>query len=167
MRLPRFARAIAGLVGLATFAATGFTVAGASSISTPAPAAVSAPATLGVAGDPTAEGIFWLFDNNVRASIGVAPLRYDPSLQVYAQRQAQAMAAAGQLSHSNVASLLGPWSAVAENIGFGPSAEAINQALVVSPGHYQNLSNPAYSAIGVGVAFDAAGQMWTAHVFAN
>jgi uncharacterized protein YkwD len=77
------------------------------------------------------------------------------------------MAAAGQLSHSNVASLLGPWSAVAENIGFGPSAEAINQALVVSPGHYQNLSNPAYSAIGVGVAFDAAGQMWTAHVFAN
>lgn len=170
MPFRRVACAAAGLVGLAAFFGTGLSAAGATAVQPAAissPAVTSDPQTLGAAGDPTAEGVFWIYANNVRASRGVPALRYDPSLQVYAQRQAELMAATGQLSHSNLAPLLGPWSAAAENVGFGPSADEINNSLTASPAHYQNITSPGYNAIGVGVARDGAGRMWTAEIFAS
>jgi uncharacterized protein YkwD len=172
MRFPRVACAAAGLVGLTAFFGTSLAAVGGATTPRPpsaisAPAATQDPQSLGVAGDPTAEGVFWIYVNNVRASLGTAPLRYDARLQVYAQQQAQAMAATGQLFHCNLAPLLGTWSAAAENVGYGPSADAINQSLSASPTHYQNLTSPTYNAIGVGVAYDASGRMWTSHLFAS
>jgi uncharacterized protein YkwD len=140
----------------------------------PAPAPVAAPApepsTLAVASaagfDAGAEAGFLQATNATRASLGVAPLTMDAGLQAYARRQAQAMADAGQIFHSQISNLLGAWSTAGENVGVGPSVGSIHAALVASPGHFRNLSDPGFVAMGVGVVVDGAGRMWTAHVFA-
>jgi uncharacterized protein YkwD len=130
----------------------------------PAPAPV-APAVLSVAGDAGSEDAFWQLTNATRASIGAGALRFDAGLQAYARQQAHAMADAGQIFHSNISNLLGAWSLVGENVGVGPSVGAINNALIASPGHYRNISDPAFTAMGVGVVIDGAGRVFTAHVF--
>jgi uncharacterized protein YkwD len=130
----------------------------------PAPALV-APAVLSVAGDAGSEDAFWQLTNATRVSIGAGALRFDAGLQAYARQQAHAMADAGQLFHSNISNLLGAWSLVGENVGVGPSVGAINDALIASPGHYRNISDPGFTAMGVGVVIDGAGRVFTAHVF--
>jgi uncharacterized protein YkwD len=120
---------------------------------------------MSASGDSAAETSFLQMTNDTRASIGVAPLRFDASLQAYARQQAQAMADAGRIYHSNIASLLGAWSLVGENVGVGPSVGAINAALIASPSHYHNIAEPAFAAMGVGVVVDGAGRVYTAHVF--
>jgi uncharacterized protein YkwD len=120
---------------------------------------------LSVAGDAGSEDAFWQLTNATRASIGAGALRFDAGLQAYARQQAHAMADAGQIFHSNISNLLGAWSLVGENVGVGPSVGAINNALIASPGHYRNISDPAFTAMGVGVVIDGAGRVFTAHVY--
>jgi len=72
----------------------------------------------------------------------------------------------GSLDHSNIGSLLGAWSGVGENIGFGGSVSVIFDALVGSSGHYQNMVGE-WTHMGVGVWRDAQGALWTCHVFAR
>jgi hypothetical protein len=38
-------------------------------------------------------------------------------------------------------------------------------AFVASPSHYENLIDPGFGFIGVGVVYDGQGRMWTAHRF--
>lgn len=109
---------------------------------------------------------FFDMTNATRASIGVVGLRYDADLEAYAQRWAETMLNAGKIYHSHIADLLGPWSTVGENVGVGPSASAINAALIASPAHYENISYAGFTAMGVGVATDASGRVYTAHIFA-
>ena len=76
------------------------------------------------------------------------------------------MAANGGLSHSDVGSLLGKWSAVGENIGVGYSVSSLFGAFVDSPQHESNLVGD-FTHVGIGVYQDADGALWTTHVFAR
>ena len=104
--------------------------------------------------------------NQVRAAVGVGGLTRHPALDEYARLHALQMAQTGQLVHSDIGRLLGPFSSVAENISMGPSVESICSGLQASPPHYANMTNPSMPYVGVGVVW-ADGVLWTAHVFAS
>jgi uncharacterized protein YkwD len=104
--------------------------------------------------------------NSYRSNNGLAGLSRDGSLDSRARSWSEQMAAAGGLSHSNIGSLLPPWSAAAENVGMGGSVGAVFDALAGSSGHRANMLG-GYTHFGVGVWVDSAGVIWTTHVFAG
>jgi len=91
----------------------------------------------------------------------------EANLVTYAQGQAQAIASAGQLFHSDISVLLGAWNTAGENVGFGPSVGTVHDAFVNSPHHYENLVNPAFTHIGIATVIDGSGRIWTSHNFAG
>jgi uncharacterized protein YkwD len=131
---------------------------------TVAPTTTTAPAGTGEF-SASAEADFFGRINSLRSSIGAAGLAADASLNNYARWWARQMAITGDFAHSNISSLLGPWTIVGENIGYGPSVSPVFSALVNSPSHYANMVDTRFTAIGVGVYVDASGYLWTAHIF--
>jgi len=113
-----------------------------------------------------AESEFASSINSYRSSNGLAALSRSGSLDSYARSWAKQMAGNGGLSHSNIGSLLGEWSSVAENIGVGGSAGSIFGALADSSGHRANMLGD-FTHIGIGAYLDSAGNLWTCHVFAR
>jgi uncharacterized protein YkwD len=77
------------------------------------------------------------------------------------------MADTGTFAHSDIGSLLNPWTIVGENIAAGGSVSAMFNGLVNSSGHYNNMVEARFTAIGVGVWVDSTGRLWTCHVFAG
>jgi len=112
-----------------------------------------------------AEAEFILKINALRSSVGVAGLAANDELNNYARWWAKQMADSGNFSHSDIASLLDPWSTVGENLGYGPSVTSVFNALVASTGHYNNMVDPRFTSVGVGAYVDSTGRIWTAHVF--
>jgi uncharacterized protein YkwD len=104
--------------------------------------------------------------NSHRSGQGLAGLSRSGPLDSYARSWAKKMAANGGLSHSNIGSLLGTWSAVAENVGMGGSVSGIFSALAGSSGHNANMLGD-YTHMGVGAWVDDNGTIWTAHVFTS
>ena len=102
--------------------------------------------------------------NSLRASNGLAALASEGSLNARARDWAKRMSDEGKLSHSNISSLLPPWSAAGENVGAGGSVSAIFSSLKGSSGHLATM-NGNYTHLGVGVYQDATGTLWTVHVF--
>jgi len=105
--------------------------------------------------------------NSVRSSNGLTSLSSEGSLNARARDWAKRMAANGGLSHSNISSLVPPWSAAGENVGLGGSVGSIFNSLAGSSGHLQNMLSDAFTHFGVGVWEDESGLLWTAHVFAG
>lgn len=105
--------------------------------------------------------------NSVRSSNGLSSLSSEGSLNARARDWAKQMAANGGLSHSNISSLVPPWSAAGENVGLGGSVGSIFNSLAGSSGHLQNMLSDAFTHVGVGVWVDESGRLWTAHVFAG
>lgn len=95
------------------------------------------------------------------------PLLSDSSLNSYARSWSRHMAESGNFGHSNIQSLLPPWSTVAENIAYGSSVPSMFDALKASSGHRSNMVNESFTHVGVGVWVDADGTVWTTHVFAG
>lgn len=81
-----------------------------------------------------------------------------------AQAHAEDMAAAGSIWHSNLASGIGGWSALAENVGFGPSASAVHTGFVNSSVHSANMLGD-FTDVGVGAAVSADGTLYVCEVF--
>jgi uncharacterized protein YkwD len=102
--------------------------------------------------------------NSYRGSSGKAALSRDGSLNSYARSWAKHMAGQGSLVHSNLGSLLPPWSTAGENLGQGGSVSAIFNALVDSSGHRANMLED-FTHMGIGVWQDSNGTLWTVHVF--
>ena len=130
------------------------------------PPPTTAPPTTAASGgfDSGAESEFASLINSYRGSQGAAPLSRDGSLDSYARSWAKKLSANGGLSHSNIGSLIPPWSSVGENVAMGGSVGAMFDALVGSSGHRQNMLGD-FTHFGVGVWRDADGTLWTAHVF--
>ena len=161
-----------------TTAAPSTTTTTAASEASTSPPATSAPKTSPPTTSPpttaasqegfvgSAEGDFASRINSVRSSAGLGALQRHGSLDSYAREWARHMGRNGSLDHSNIGSLLGPWSGVGENIGYGGSVSVIFDALVGSSGHYQNMVGD-WTHMGVGVWRDAQGALWTCHVFAR
>ena len=104
--------------------------------------------------------------NSLRSSVGVSSLQADAELTAAAQACAQRMASTNTLSHSPdiTSGISQHWLKVGENVGVGPDNSTIFAAFVASPHHYENLVDPDFNRIGVGVA-DGGGRQWTCHRF--
>jgi hypothetical protein len=124
---------------------------------------MSAPA--GATTDPGAEGDFIARTNALRSSRGLGPLSVNGTLTAKAQAWAEHMAAVGAISHSNLPDgAPSEWRRLGENVGRGPSVDSIHNALVASPEHYANLTDPGFQQIGVGVV-NANGTFYVSEVF--
>ena len=104
--------------------------------------------------------------NSLRASNGLPALARNGSLNARARDWAKTMAESGGLKHSNIGSLVPPWTAAAENIGKGGSVSSIFSLLKGSGSHVSNMVG-TYTDVGIGVWRDAGGTLWTVHVFAS
>jgi hypothetical protein len=126
-----------------------------------------APAALGHAADPAAEGAMTGSINGLRASRGLAGLGTHPVLTAKAQAWAANMAARNTLYHSNLADgVTVGWNKLGENVGYGPDVNRVFQAFVNSPPHFANMVDGAFQWVGVGVAY-GGGRMWVAVEFMN
>ncbi|MGZ8766462.1 MAG: CAP domain-containing protein [Acidimicrobiia bacterium] len=104
--------------------------------------------------------------NGVRASLGLASYAVDAELTANAQRWAQSMAASGAMSHQSDLSggISSPWVRLGENVGVGLSVVEVHNALMGSPGHYQNIADPGFGYVGVAVV-EAGGTLYVAEEF--
>jgi len=112
------------------------------------------------------EGDFHGRINSLRSANGLPGLSRNGSLDSRARSWAKTMAESGSLKHSNISSLVPPWSSAAENVGKGGSVSSIFGLLKGSGGHYANMVGD-YTDVGIGVWRDSSGTLWTVHVFAR
>jgi uncharacterized protein YkwD len=104
--------------------------------------------------------------NNFRASNGVGPLAEAGDADAKAQQQANQMAAAGNIYHSDLTSGIQPgWSAVGENVGVGSTIDSVAAALQASAPHCANLLSGNYNQVGVGIAIGSDGRVYVAQEF--
>jgi uncharacterized protein YkwD len=92
-------------------------------------------------------------------------LCWNSQLAGFAQGWAQTMAANQALTHSNLNAIIyqTSFTTMGENILVGPSTMSVAQmegAWMNSPPHRANILNGAFTAAGVGVAYDNNGQVW-------
>jgi uncharacterized protein YkwD len=114
--------------------------------------------------------------NVERRRVNAKPLVLSPQLTAAAQRHSQDMAANRRMSHtgsdgstmrSRIDDTQYRWSTIGENVAMGqPNAAAVMAAWVNSPGHRQNILNPAFTELGIGYATAANRPYWT-QVFAR
>ena len=108
------------------------------------------------------EARFLSLTNSLRSSKGLAPLAVDGTLVSVARSWSAKMAAAGTISHNPSLSSQLPsgWRKAGENVGKGGSVDALQQAFQNSPAHYQNLVDPAFNYVGIGVVYGAGGMIY-------
>lgn len=105
--------------------------------------------------------------NATRASVGAPALVHDAALSRVAQNWAATIAPSGALRHNpNLGSQAGGWTAMAENLGMGPSVDAVHAQLVGSPNHYANMTDRRFTRAGAGVAA-SGGRVYVVQVFMN
>ena len=125
---------------------------------------LAAPAAHAAA-DPGAEADYVARTNALRAQHGLGALEVHPNLVGKARAWAQHMADVGSISHSNLPDgVTVAWRRLGENVGTGPSVDSVHQALVASPGHFKNLTDPGFRYVGVGVV-NANGTTFVSEVF--
>ena len=107
------------------------------------------------------EQLFVSLINQERAKVGVPPVKFDEALARAARKHSQLMAheetVVHQLPGEEVFSLRLSAENVrsdrdAENIGMAGSLEEIHSLLMQSPPHRENILNPQYDSVGIGIA---------------
>lgn len=98
--------------------------------------------------------------NQARAAVGAGPLKWDDALAVAARKHCQRMVDEGPIAHqytgelslSERAGVVGAhFDLIEENIAIGTTPEQIQDAWMHSPGHRQNMLNPAVDRVGIAV----------------
>ena len=89
--------------------------------------------------------------------------------QADAQRKAQAwaekLARENKLYHSKLSDgIKVKWCSLGENVGYGPSVAAIEDAYMASPGHRANILSTKWNGVGVGYATNGK-KVFTVQVF--
>lgn len=148
----------------------------------PSPAASAAPATPARLASPSVAAVavgrldgpwgeaeeqaFVAKINQLRTGLGLAPLAVDPELTAQARIWADTMRDAGHIFHTSTleAGISADWQKLGENVGVGGTVDDLFDAFVASPKHYENLVDPVYRYVGVGVVWDGA-RMYTTHRF--
>ena len=107
--------------------------------------------------------------NQARARANLGGLRWNGCIADAARAWSGTMSRSGLHHNPNFAGAIATsvpgWTAVGENIGVGGSVGAINQALLASPKHYENIIGP-FDQVGIGVVA-AGGQIWVTFDFSN
>ena len=126
-----------------------------------APALSAAVATTAYADPGSEEAQFLALTNQLRVDHGLNALASSGTLLSIARNWSANMAAAGGISHNmnlpNEVSL--PWEKLGENVGTGSSVSSIQNAFINSPHHYENLVDPSYNYVGIGVV-DSGGKIY-------
>jgi hypothetical protein len=115
----------------------------------------------------TDESCFISAINSARASAGLPGLGIDAALQTIAEGWSQSMATLDVLSHNMNLPNVAPsdWVHLGENVGEGPSCNAVATAFMNSPEHKANILDTDYTTVGVGVVVDGNGVMWVTEDF--
>jgi len=109
-----------------------------------------------------AVGQIFALGNQARAQAGVKSLAWDPTLAAAALQHCRMMAASGGISHqyrgepdlsTRAAQAGAHFSVIEENVAMAPSAAAIHQAWMQSPGHRENLLSPEVDHVGIAVVY--------------
>ncbi len=116
--------------------------------------------------DGGAEAQFVASINQLRTSKGLSALTVDSQLVAGARIWADRMKADGSISHASDLSVgvTQNWQKLGENVGVGPTVNALMDAFIASPGHYANLVDPVYTRVGIGVVWDGD-VLYTTHRF--
>ncbi len=117
-------------------------------------------------GDPEKEAEFVERINALRADHGLAGLKTHPELVDKARDWSRTMAEAGDIWHSELSDgVTVDWRRLGENVGRGGSVEALHQAFVDSPGHFENLVDAGFQHVGLGVTVNGDGTIYVSEVF--
>ena len=120
----------------------------------------TAPAQAGYSADLTA------MTNADRAASRLRGLSTSNDLQSLAQSRANEMAKAGRIYHTpNLGTRVSGWKRLGENVGRGPELRDIETAFMNSPSHRENILDPGFSQLGVGVTFDGKEYLYVAVIF--
>ena len=116
----------------------------------------------------TAYDVYTLL-NQYRAANGRPALARMPSLDTVAQNWSSRMASTNTLAHnpSFQAQYPAGWRLAGENVGYGPSAKTVHDALVASPGHRANMLDSRFNAVGIGFVNGPDGRVWITQNFAQ
>ncbi len=112
--------------------------------------------------------------NELRQSLGLAPLSYNIELANVARGWSETMRETGQFAHNPFYTLQYPpgWQRAGENLATVSGTtlqEAIQIAfsgLATSPGHYANMINPDINQLGIGIAIQGS-SVWITQNFAQ
>ncbi len=95
--------------------------------------------------------------NDLRVSKGLPALQVNDNLVAKARAWAATMAAAGRIWHSTLSDgITADWQKLGENVGMGGSVDGLHAAFVASPHHYENLVDPDFSYVGIGIAMSGS-----------
>ena len=107
--------------------------------------------------------------NKSRAENGLGQLKTNVTLNIKADKWAQKLRDACDLSHSRLADgAPKEWMKLGENVGYGGTIAQIHEAYLNSPGHRANILDPVYTSIGAAAVWgDCDGQhrVFTVQVF--
>jgi len=110
--------------------------------------------------------------NGEREAAGVAPLQDQGWAHSIAREHSQEMAAAGNIWH-NMTGYMDQGHQVlgaiylGENVSMDHSLEANDARLFASPGHHQNIVDPRFNYIGIGIALDANNWVYVTEDFSQ
>ena len=113
--------------------------------------------------------------NEARATEQSPPLQRDSVLDGVAQRHAEAMRELKRVAHdagdgdpqSRVQASSPSVLSAGENVAHALDLTRAHRALWASPSHRENLLEPRFDKIGIGVASDPDGSIWVCEVFAD
>src|SRR5262249_45508898 len=102
-------------------------------------------------------------------------LLQDPTLDAIAQKHAEAMLRQKRIAHdvgdgdprSRVESSGLDILATGENVAHALNLVRAHRALWASPSHRENLLEPRFDRVGIGIAVDPDGSLWVCEVFAD
>src|SRR5207248_10717828 len=108
------------------------------------------------------ESLFLTLTNSLRGAHGLGGLATDGQLTSIARSWSAQMAAAGGISHNpNLqGQVTAAWTELGENVGTGGDVQTIQTAFINSQHHYENLVNPDYNFVGIGVAHGGNGAIY-------
>jgi hypothetical protein len=103
--------------------------------------------------------------NDLRISKGLPALEVNANLVAKARGWAAGMAAAGRIWHSTLSDgITADWQKLGENVGMGGSVDGLHAAFVASPHHYENLVDPDFGYVGIGIVM-SSGTMYVSEMF--
>jgi uncharacterized protein YkwD len=113
--------------------------------------------------------------NQARATEQSPPLVRDPALDALAQAHAEAMRRTRRIAHdagdgdpkTRVEAANLDILAAGENVAHALDVARAHRALWASPSHRENLLEPRFDRIGIGMALDSDGSIWVCEVFAD
>jgi uncharacterized protein YkwD len=119
---------------------------------------------------PTAEEVesaFLDLTNAERTARGLQPLALSDPLVDAARRQSVRMEAVGNIWHNNPGLLheIAAWTALGENVGRGPTVDAIHEAFMASPEHRVNILDRGFSLVGFGAVVEPDGYIFVTEDF--